>query len=553
MSWGPVESTEFRRIAALPRFDWQTDPDLDELTLGLTWYLKTPRGQMTLKKIQAAALNAAYQTRGLFAAMPVGSGKTLVTLLAPGLLGAKRPLLLLPASVRDQTVGWVIPEMREHWKLHPNLTVMSYEELSLERNADFLERLRPDCIIPDEAHMLKHLSSGRTKRITRYMAANPLTPFLPLSGTSSSYTIMSYWHLVHWALKPQNAPVPTGWHEADQWARALDERVPHMERLAPGALLNLSPPRPEDAAEEPIVRARHAYRDRLTQTMGVVAGTEKELGTSLLLKAAKAPRVPPEVKALQEILQDTWATPTGEEFTEATRLAAHMRTAACGFYNRWDPQPPEEWMKARSAWMAIERHILKYNRRQLDTAKQVRTWVKSDSKAAQARAVLEHWEAVEPTFKPNSVPVWVSDYLVRACAEWLEDGPGIVWTYYPAFGQAVARMARAPYFGEGDSSILDASGPIVASADAHGTGKNLQQWNRNLLATPTKSGEKLEQLIGRTHRMGQMADVVTFEVFQHMQIYRDDLQNAFAEARMAEQTMRSPQRLLYCDTEIKRD
>ena len=147
---GVVRSVEFRRIAALPRRDWEKDPHLEELRILLTQHLKKPTGTMELKPNQAAALRDLADYGGLFGPQCCGAGKTLVTLLAPVVLKAQRPLLLVPASVRDQTLRKVLPQMRKHWRLHPMLRVESYTAISLEKNSNLLENYAPDLILADE-------------------------------------------------------------------------------------------------------------------------------------------------------------------------------------------------------------------------------------------------------------------------------------------------------------------------------------------------------------------------------------------------------------------
>jgi hypothetical protein len=90
----------------------------------------------------------------------------------------------------------------------------------------------------------------------------------------------------------------------------------------------------------------------------------------------------------------------------------------------------------------------------------------------------------------------------------------------------------------------------VASIAAHATGKNLQQWNRNLVVIPPTSGQVWEQLLGRTHRMGQEQDVVVAETYLHHESYRASMAQAFADARFLEETLGNRQRLLYCDKSI---
>src|SRR5437868_2009013 len=104
-----VRSGEMRRIEALPRrvFDLKRVPDL---TLryrrdGLCNSCSICQdGKAYLRPIQSAMLLAAEEEDGLFAAVGVGHGKELATLLLPQAMRAKRPVILTEARLRNQLV-----------------------------------------------------------------------------------------------------------------------------------------------------------------------------------------------------------------------------------------------------------------------------------------------------------------------------------------------------------------------------------------------------------------------------------------------------------------
>jgi hypothetical protein len=83
----------------------------------------------------------------------------------------------------------------------------------------------------------------------------------------------------------------------------------------------------------------------------------------------------------------------------------------------------------------------------------------------------------------------------------------------------------------------------VLSIAAHGTGKNLQWTNRNLVCTPPTGGDIWEQLIGRTHRQGQTADEVFVDVYQHTAAVVEGFAKARSSAVYSESTMGQRQRL----------
>lgn len=555
---GIQKTSELQRIERLPRRDWANAPDLEELTREATLAFKTPGGTMSLWPAQAAALRDIFEVKGLFAPVGVGAGKTLVTLIAPVALDAQRPVLLVPASLRDQTLLQVIPEMRKHWKLHRNLLVLGYEELSLAKNAELLETLQPDLIISDECHSLASTSSGRTRRLVRYMRANAGTMFMGLSGTITKRSLKDYHHILAWALKPDLMPLPANWREMQDWADVLDEKPPENRTVDPGALKvfcdwTVDSKTKQRRPETP----REGYRRRLVETPGVIATGENELGVSLEFFERKV--VPPEqVLAWIAHMRATWETPGGDELTDPISLWQHERQLACGFWYKWVPGPPKEWLSARKGWNQYVRETLQHNRRGLDTPLQV--WNESVAKITDGsadlvlRTVFNAWNALRDTFKPNTVPVWESDFLVRDAAEWLRVHKGIVWVEHDAFGIALAAMSGKPYFGGGPNAsreILSVQGPIIASIKAHGTGKNLERWHRALIVAPPPTGRITEQLLGRQHRPGQMADEVIVDWYLFAEGQRASLKRSINDAKYIEESLGARQKLCYANYGFK--
>ena len=534
---GPVNSLEFRRIVALPRRRWEDADDLEDLIEGLTDLVKTPEGEMVLFGLQASAIREAHDFGGLFGPIGVGEGKALITLLTPIVCGAKRPLLLVPAQLRDQTLRKVIPEMSKHFQMHPNLRVVGYSELGLIQNEKLIEDFDPDMILADEVHYLKNPKAGCTKRVDRHMTAKPETTFIALSGTAAKHSIMDYWQILKWCLGEENMPLPNGYYEVQQWADALDARVKKAAKRKPGALVKLCA-----NGENP----RQGYRRRLTETPGIIATAESELGVSLRVMERKC-KMPKDLNEVIEKMRRDWVTPSGEIIMEAAELWRHTRSLVCGFYYKWDPTPPKGWLRARKAWGQYVTHRLRHNRKGLDTELQVWNECESGERTSAEWLVWAEWKA---KFKENSVPVWLDDYLVRWAADWLDKNDGIAWVEQIAFGRALAEFSGYRYYGAGADDIVDASGPIIASIAAHGTGKNLQQWCKSLVTCPPTSGDTWEQLLGREHRKGQLADLVTYEVPQHSKHFVEAMRKAVIDATFLADGLTKTQRLLYCDRMI---
>lgn len=531
---GVSRTSEFKRIENLPRRKWQ-DIVTPEVVQDVTDYLKTPNGTMTFKPIQAAAIIEIHDYKGAFLPVGVGKGKALMSLMAATVLEAKRPLLIVPADLREQTIRKVIPEMGKHWRLNPNLRVISYSELPLAHNANLLPEMRPDLIILDECHKAKNVKSGTVRRLHRYMSEHPYTQVVAMSGTVSNRSLRDYWHLCFWCLKETLTPLPLKWTELCAWADAIDEGVANP--MDPGALLEFCEPEDEG-------NVRKGYRRRLTETPGVVASGDEELGVSLVIRKWKA-QATEEVWATMSNCREIWEDPNGDPITEAVALWRLMRQLALGFWYRWDPLPPEDWMTARREWKRFVRHTISYNRRGLDTELQV--W---NDQAKKPGTEFLAWSALKDTFEPNVVTEWIDTSIFSRIKDWLTIGDGIVWVEHTSFGERAAKELGIPYFGAGkkaSSEILDASGPIIASIAAHGTGKNLQQWNRNLITSPPASGKIWEQLLGRTHRMGQQADTVTCDVLLHAPELINSFEQALADARYLEDSLGGRQKLNYAD------
>lgn len=533
-------SQEFQRIAALPRRQWQTEPWLSNVVEIINDALRLPAAELGLWPIQCAALHDAVVEGGAFLPIGVGQGKAFISILAPVAMDAERPVLFVPADLRDQTREHVLPLMRKHFRLHPRLRVIGYSELSLAKNAEMLEDLKPDLIVLDEVHSVKNKGAGRTRRLVRYFREHPETKCVAMSGTVSNRSIKDFAHIAEWCLKTRS-PVPRAWQELSDWADAIDEGVDEDKRVAPGAL---------EAFCHENENVRQGFRRRLVETPGVVASAEHDLGVSLRVRRYLI-EVPAAVREALSKLRNTWETPNGDIVTEAVDLWRHAREIALGFWYRWEPPAPRDWMNARREWKAYVREKLKHSKT-LDTELQV--W--NDCERMQEAPDEWHaWVKVRDSFKPNSIAEWIDDFALRACAEWIRDG-GIVWTSHRAFGERLAKprfsQGLYSYFGAGTSKeLLDYNLSRVAlSISSHGQGKNLERYSRNLIVAPPSSGKTWEQVIGRTHREGQEADEVEVDVFLHAPELEDSFAQARADAVYLEDALGNRQKLNYADVVV---
>lgn len=326
-----VENTsEIQRIAALPRRVWTEEEGL-RLAEEMTKELKTKGGTKKLRSVQAVSLLEMMEVGGAFCPQRVGAGKSLTSYLAPAVLEARRPILLLPASLVQKSWN----ERRvwsEHFHLPTNLQLISYESLGLVQNERRLEYILPDLIVADECHFLKSSRAGRTRRIARYMHAHPETKFVALSGTVLRSSLMDLEHIMRWCLKDRT-PLPATKDEVTTWAEALDEKVNPMSRRRPGALMRLGPC-PEGATDE-ITAARRVFQSRLLETRGVVASSKTDGVTCSIRVQALEYQLSTIMEGHFHTLRTLWETPCGKAFSEATEFRMHARELGLGFSYTW--------------------------------------------------------------------------------------------------------------------------------------------------------------------------------------------------------------------------
>ena len=392
------DTPEFRRVLGLPRRDWEAAAQHNDLYLRMTAAYKQREGTQEMRPIQASALADAHDKKGLLAPIAVGMGKTLISFLLPTVMrDVKRPCLLLPAGLIEKTwrefqvgplVDGVREPLRKHWICPPAFLtrnsfdkhIISYEILGRDSGKEKLNNLRPDLIICDEAHKLRNPQAACTKKVWRYMLANPTTMFCGMSGTITKRSIRDYWHLAFWALR-HNMPLPRPEAEMEKWAEALDEKKMDatarrqggvlLQFCSPEDLQEINPPTrapgtlgltrtaqmPELQFRAKLTAARKGYQRRLRETPGIICSPDEDIDCSLVVRRLDVePNL--DVQAYLETLREEWLTPNGDLLTMPTEVWRHARTLACGFYQRWQPPPSKEWMDARRSWNWTVRQVL---------------------------------------------------------------------------------------------------------------------------------------------------------------------------------------------------
>jgi hypothetical protein len=552
-----IETPDLARVRALRA----REPITPEQVEAMSRMFAPHNTDLHLHDHQAVALRELYQTGGLVAPLKVGAGKTLITQLAPTLLRAERPVFVTQASLIDEAKSEFVTYRSAGWDVRlPHL--VSYAKIGSKKSEHELMRLAPDLLMFDEAHKLKNLKSASSvRRVARAIQA--LRPRVAmLSGSMFGPKLMEYWHLLCWALGP-HAPVPLVHAEACAWAQALDQDTDGFRRTELGALATLPG---ADFHEYKLSRAG------IVPTMG-------EQCTAAIELHRWAPPMPPVLEGMIAEVHATKTRPDGELLEDA-EVADTLQQLAQGFWYRWDPMPPDWWLDPRRGWHRYVRTIVDMHLDGFDSPFMVRSALarlprtdyvlRPEHKAAAAevlevdphailpqhwyrtvqrpcpaaeppdadlgRALMHAWDEVKERYEPTTVAEWIDDAPLRAAAEYAQAAgtdPCLVWTRHTAAGVRLRELG-IPYFAGGTNPrIVAGQASIACSIAAHGTGKNLQAWHRNLILTCPANTRTLEQLMGRTHRKGQSAATVSYAFMTCTDYQRDVLSRVQSEAPAA--------------------
>lgn len=569
---------EFARIDALPRRVWT--PEQEQAAVAhYTSVLRLPHGEQILRPIQAVALAEAQARRGLLGEIYVGEGKTLLSALLSVVLQLSRPVLIIPSALVEKTRE-EFNDYAKHWKMPRNLEIVSFELLSRAGRANMLTNLRPDGVIVDEVHRFKNPKAACTRRLARLFEEFPEKIFCGFSGTVITDALKDMWHLAKYALK-DGSPLPLNKGIVDSWDLALSETQFSMQ---PGVLLSW-PISDENQKYVQNARsyARFAVQKRMVDTLGFVKSKEGDGPKCSLMITSKRVELSSVTRAHFKRLREQWETPDGWAFTEGVELWRHARELALGFHYMWSPRPPDGWLQARRIWARVVRKTIEATDRsdgdKLDSEKMVRDAVTQGAFAdfrvkimptveEEERAgmplepyfvtppqALAHWRNWEPHYKIQQIAQWHDDSVLRACAEWMHATRGIVWTEHQVFGLALSKLTGVSFYGE---KGLDQQGrfimthakagePLIVSRPPNATGRNLQAWSHNLITSLSSNPTINEQLLGRTHRKGQLADNVSVEVLLSCREHFDAMIKARSRAQYVQQTMGQTQRLIMAD------
>jgi hypothetical protein len=533
---------------------WKSD-EAEVLAAEMSAQLRRPGSDVRLYAHQAIALYELWRCRGLHAPLPVGTGKTLISYLAPRVFGAARSVLLIPAKLREKTLR-DFATLAKDWGEVAHF-IESYERISIDyARPNFLEAYAPDLLICDESHRIKNTGAACTRKISRFLRGNAQCAFVSLSGTALGRTLDESAHLMRYALG-DGAPIPRDPGTLREWSAALDVGVTDARRIAPGPLAAL----PGAHGIDPIERARTGYCARILGTPGIVGLENDRPPASLLVRSWQYEGYAPATEQAFTSLRQRWQRPDDSYVGDPMTFWRHAYEMALGYWGRWDPWPPDEWRQRRQDWYRVVREILTANRSGIDSEGALRRALYGVSHWPNAREILAKWSAVEPSFVPNPVAVWIDEGPLHAVAEYAQNTRCIVWSGSVPFAERLSKLSGMPYYGEQgqddrgiaiENATSVTKGSIIASIASNCEGRNLQKdWNSNFVVTWPSSGKIVEQLLGRTHRAGQIRDEVECTIFmaceEHVKAWEQSLRDA--------QCMRDLggvcAKLTYCDKDVE--
>ena len=594
VSTDPDDIDDLTRILALPRRPLPSEAEMAAMARAMTARLKrdrpgpgqeggcacaklrpevVKRGQnpclTELRPIQGWYLSEAASVGGILGLLPVGSGKTGVDILLPMVIpDCKLAVLLLPPGLRTQlrhdylcwSQHFLTPNLvggpGPFYPGRPKLEIFAYSELSLPKNsAWFKSRPEMSVLICDEAHNLKDRKASRTHRFLKLFseADRPLKLFVH-SGSITTKSPGDYSHFSAIALG-EGSPLPLSPGVVEEWA---EELIPNEFYQGDGGKLK--------ALCGPNENVRKGFHRRLVETSGVIATKEAGLDAKLKFYVRTPPPMPAAVREALDNVRAKEQRPDGEELVDAMEVAAVAKQVAAGFYLFWRyPHAAEadfeqgglidQWFNRRQEWNRELRDVLKHRKEHMDSPKLVR-----DAAIRGGEGYKGHlptwrsdcwgpWTEIQDKVIPVTAVKWISHWLMEDAAAWGHEAPGIIWYSNAAVGHAIADSGKFPHYGGGPKAEVGiarelGTRTIVASIAAHGTGRNLQSFKRNLFTQQPSNASICEQALGRSHRPGQPAELVTADFYQHTKEYEDALTTAKDYSRYIFETWGSPQKLL---------
>ena len=473
--------------------------------------------------------------------------------------------------------------------------VLPYSYLSTRDTEEMLEGIRPDLMILDEAHAVKNPRAARTRRLMSYLRDHQ-PRLVALSGTITSKSINDYHHLLAFALR-QRCPLPIESALALNWSYVIDAGADPSDAQTGPITPLISWARkhfPDIELPAGVPGFREAYKLRLVHSPGVVSTGDKEIGVSLAIENLPVPmdRRRDEGYAkmveLMKRVDEMWLTPSGDEIDHGFHKWRYLYELTAGFFYRlrW-PEVEELVLKGRTveqAEDALER-ALEHHEAKQEFNRTLRRWIEwraqpgldtpflvtGDMARNGAQNVgpglYNAWQDMkrlefEGMPERISEPVRVCSYKIDWAVKWaegLKKEGGIVWFHHREVGEwlweamqeagiDVVYCPSESHRKGSNANILDpknANKIIVASMRGHGTGKNLQHFQRQLFVQFPRDATLIEQVLGRMHRNGQEADELVAHTVNSIEFDHANMSACIVDALYMHQTTGARQKLIY--------
>lgn len=541
--------------------DGKSKPDLSGLSKAIGEIFDTDK--IKLRKSQKDFLAIITKYRRGFGALGVGEGKTPISFLAPILARSHRALVMMPANLVDKTIKINIPDIeswfnlkldwcslagksqhqRRHLMNKHRITIFPYSLLSTEDTEDLLAMSNADLIVCDESHSLKDEDSAKTDRFLKFIDKNPNVGLICMSGTIIDKSLFDYWHLICRSIK-HLAPIPFEKSIVQEIQDVTDYSL--HKKVAPSKFLCKLAPELKASYGEYLVdveKTRAWLRVLFKSSPATLLTENQSVNCSIFINVIEVDTPKPLLDKINEV-KKTWCTPSGDELEDNLSIIQLLQQLSSGFYYRlyWG-EDVEPWVlanwKAENELKREIRHWIRWRKRsKLDTPGLVKKAL--ESRVPTVKSMQEFYDKWKASFEPGKTltertraRVWESDYKINEARKWASTVKnGIIWYGWDESGLRLSEsMPNAIYCPANvDVLQLTKSGILICSL-AHAQGQNLQHHCNNLLFDLPDNGAEMEQLIGRTHRQGQMADCVNVDILVANDIDKNILKKIYLQSK----------------------
>lgn len=447
--------------------------------------------------------------------------------------------------------------------------IFPYSLLSRPDAFDILRWISPDLLICDEAQNLGDEAAARTRRWLAYVRDRQPEIMVLSGGITSKgpkdYEHLIMPALRSNSPLPRSAHLMNDWQavlasnkDGDALAPLPDSALHHLKPLLAWARDYF--PSYIDRMQDNVEGARTAFQARLTTAPGVVATGDANIGVTLTVNNrwaeecpwTKHPEQVPGWDNLQELIKRVdveCMTPNGDPISHALHKHKWLDELSAGFYNALEWPKPDVFAKRRGLDPGMSEKIIQgaidHHEAVKEYNKALRTWfgmkhrpgldtpflVGRDLSMHGGRncgeGLFQAWKKAQD-LKFDGMPerdgygVRICPFKVWAAVEWAREFTtkgrgGIIWVDNKEMGRwvfegltqgGVDHALHCPAGDKNSAAILDQNNKqrcIVASIDGHGTGKNLQFHQNQLIVQWPRNAKMAQQLLGRLHRQRQSA------------------------------------------------